>query len=169
MKAFYWQVIYNFFVLVEKDIMCLDIFSQNILDAKTGNYIYCFFSMTSCTICKNYYEAEFFGKLLEKKESFFFTVISSHWRCSVRKVVLGHFAKSTEKHLGQALGLQLYWKGVSHTGVFLWIFYISGNTFFYRTPPDNCFCYLIFNNIRKHMIDKHWIMDGIISQMKITS
>ena len=46
-------------------------------------------------------------------------------RCSVKNGYLINFAKFTGKH--QASGLQLYLKRDS-------------NTFFYRTPPDDCFC-----------------------------
>ena len=39
----------------------------------------------------------------------------------------------------QALGLQLYWKRVPGTVVFLWIL-----RNFYRTPPEDCFCILLY-------------------------
>ena len=63
---------------------------------------------------------------------------SSNRRCSVRKGVLRNFAKFTEKHLCQVLffdkvaglGMQLYPKEHSGTGVFLWILRNFKNTFF---------------------------------------
>ena len=55
--------------------------------------------------------------------------ISSHRKCSVRKVVLRNFPKFTWKHLGQglffnnvaSLSLQLYYKQDPGTSVFLWV------------------------------------------------
>ena len=40
----------------------------------------------------------------------------------------------------QASGLQLYLKRDSGTGVFLQILWNFLEPYFYRTPPDNCFC-----------------------------
>ena len=73
---------------------------------------------------------------------------SSYQRFSVKKDVLRNFAKFTEKHLCQglfliklqSLGLRLYYKGDSGTGVFLWILQNFKEYLFYRTPLDNCFC-----------------------------
>ena len=43
---------------------------------------------------------------------------SNHQKCSIKKCVFKNFAKFTGKHICQ-----------------------SKNTFFYRTPPDDCFCF----------------------------
>ena len=72
---------------------------------------------------------------------------SNHRRCSVRKGVLGNFAKFTGKHLCQILflirlqawGLQLYLKRSSGTDVFLWILRDFQEHLFYRTPPGQWF------------------------------
>ena len=75
---------------------------------------------------------------------------SSHRRCSVRKCFLRNFAKFSGKHLHQRLffsqfaGLtpQLYLKRVNSTLTQLFsceFCKISNNTFFYKTPPGDCF------------------------------
>ena len=55
--------------------------------------------------------------LFKKKQVFYFTFRSSHWRYSVKKVVHRNFAEFTSKYLCQslfsnkvALGLQLYYE-----------------------------------------------------------
>ena len=76
---------------------------------------------------------------------------SSHRRCSVKKGVLGNFAKFTEKHLCQSLffgkvaGLKsatLLKKGLWHR-----CFPVNFPKFrrppFYRTPLRGCFCFFI--------------------------
>ena len=67
--------------------------------------------------------------------------------CSVKKVVSRNFAKFTEKHLCQRLflnkvaGLYNFVKKGSLAQVLSCEFCkISKNTFFHRTPPDDC-CY----------------------------
>ena len=73
---------------------------------------------------------------------------SSYWRCSVRKVVLRHFANFTEKHLCQSLsfnkvaGLRpatLLKKRLWHS-CFLWILRNFYKHLFYTTPLEDCFC-----------------------------
>ena len=117
MMKFYWQVIYNFFALVEKYIMCHNIILKNIFDARTGHSIYCSFSMTSCTTCTHGSQVELLSEFLEKRESIFVFVLCG--------------------------------------SISLWI---------------HKSWYVIFNDdITKHMIEKHWNMDGVITQMKIIS
>ena len=95
--------------------MCHDIFSQNILHAKTGNSIYCSFSMTSCTIYKNYYEVEFFGKLLEEKESFFFYCYKQPLEVFCEKSCFRKFCKIHRKTPGTGLrSATLLKKSLSH-------------------------------------------------------
>ena len=63
--------------------------------------------------------------------------------CSVKKVLLTISQNSQENTYArvsfliklQALGLQLYWKTDSGTGVFLWICEIFKKIFFHRTSP----------------------------------
>ena len=72
---------------------------------------------------------------------------SSHWRCSV-KIVLLKISQNSQKNTCarisflirlQTLGLQLYLKRDSATGVFLWILCNFQERFFHRTPLDDCF------------------------------
>ena len=75
---------------------------------------------------------------------------SSYRRCSVKKGVLRNFAKFTGKHLCQSLlfnkvaGLRpkacnFIKKEILEQVLSCEFCEISKNTFFYRTPPDDCF------------------------------
>ena len=69
------------------------------------------------------------------------------WDCDV---ITGSSSKNTLKRVCvcssgrtfilDGLGLQLYLKRVSGTGVFLWILRNFWENLFYRTPLGNCFC-----------------------------
>ena len=67
-------------------------------------------------------------------------------RCSVKKMFLNILQNSQENTCVrfssliklQACGLQLYWKGDSDTGVFLWIFETYENTFFIEHLRSFC-------------------------------
>ena len=75
----------------------------------------------------------------------FSVVRSSHRRCSARKGVFRNFIKFTGKHLCQSLFFNKlkklnFIKKETLAQVFSCEFcWISKNTFFYRTPPDDCF------------------------------
>ena len=58
---------------------------------------------------------------------------SSHQRCFVKKGALKNFTKFTGKYLCQILFLNKV------AGLDLKFCEISKNTFFHRTPPDDCF------------------------------
>ena len=58
---------------------------------------------------------------------------SSHQRCFVKKGALKNFTKFTGKYLCQILFLNKV------AGLDLEFCEISKNTFFHRTPPDDCF------------------------------
>ena len=72
-----------------------------------------------------------FGKLRHR---------SNHRRCSVKKGFLRNFAKFTGKHLCQSLRPATLLERVSAHVFSCEFCKISKNTFFYRTPPDDCFC-----------------------------
>ena len=72
MRAFYWEVIYNFFALVEKDIMCHDILSQNIFDAKTGYSVYCSFSIQAAPYVRIILRFNSLASFWRRKKTFLF-------------------------------------------------------------------------------------------------
>ena len=71
-RAFYWQVIQNFFTLVEKDNLCHDIFLQIIFDAKTGHSIYYSLSVTSCTYVRIILTLISLASFWRRKKTFLF-------------------------------------------------------------------------------------------------
>ena len=75
---------------------------------------------------------------------------TSHWRCSIEKGVLKYFTKFTWKHLCQSL----FFNKVAETlaQVFSCRFCeIFKNTFFYRTPPGDCFNFVCWKlSVYKH-------------------
>ena len=74
---------------------------------------------------------------------------SSHLRCSVKKGVLRNFAKFAGKHLWQRFffnkvagqACNFIKKRAPGACAFLWILRNFSEHLFYRTRPDDCFCY----------------------------
>ena len=61
-----------------------------------------------------------------------------------------------------ALGLQLYYKRDSGTGVLLWILRNFWEQLFCRTPPDDCFCRKLCVEIYKTMNNLNpWFMNRV--------
>ena len=82
MRAFYWEVISNFFALVEKDIMCHDILSQNIFDTKTGYSVYCSFSIQAAPYVRIILRFNSLVSFWRRKKAFLFLHCAgalSHW------------------------------------------------------------------------------------------
>ena len=105
-----------------------------------------------CSASKKHSES--FQKIQKKipvVKSYFSKVVGfyrdSHLRCSVKNGVLRKvYAKFTVKHVCQRLFLIKGRKKETSAQVFSCEFCkISTNTFFYRTPLDNCFCFQLFH------------------------